>query len=440
MKEVNIITAADNAELNLNLSKLLFASGYCVREAKNRDTLLTKIKREKPDLVIIGSTKEDGNGLDQIQNIHQYDASIPLIFVTKHSSERQAIHALRAGVSDYFKIPFSSREFQKRIQCIVTSRLGNPRYGEFDVSIIGDSQKMRRLKAYISKVAKTDSTVFICGETGTGKELVAQLIHQRSPRSDKPFICLNCAALPENLLESELFGHERGAFTGAISTKCGKFEIASGGSIFLDEISDLSLLAQAKILRVVETKKAFRVGGRNNILMDSRIITATNQDPERLVNEKMFREDLYYRLNVAQVHLPSLRDRREDIPLLINYFVRQFNGVFGTQIKGFSDRANSALMKYHWPGNVRELKNLIEAAYINLPHRKVEFIDLPEIIKQRLKHVENLSENERRNMLQALSETNWNKSRAAEKLQWSRMTLYRKLRKYRIVEQPNDNA
>jgi transcriptional regulator with PAS, ATPase and Fis domain len=301
------------------------------------------------------------------------------------------------------------------------------------MGIIGTGSPMQGIKKYIRKVAETDSTVLINGETGTGKELAAEFIHQLSKRRNKPFVCINCAALPENLLESELFGYERGAFTGAMATRRGKFEIATQGTIFLDEISDLSPHAQAKILRIVETKEAYRLGGHVSISMDSRIIAATNQDPEQLIQENKFRKDLYYRLNVAQVYLPPLRDRRGDIQLLIDYFIRDYNKKFRRNIQAFSKKALDYLLNYDWPGNIRELKNLVEATYINLPLQNIDFIELPDLFIERLRKYSTTPECEREQLLSALTATNWNKSKAAEKLNWSRMTLYRKLRKYELL-------
>jgi transcriptional regulator with PAS, ATPase and Fis domain len=291
---------------------------------------------------------------------------------------------------------------------------------------------MQSIKAHLLKIAVTDSTVFITGETGTGKELVAELIHRHSFGSAKPFVCVNCAALPDNLLESELFGHERGAFTGAIAAQQGKFEMAGGGTIFLDEIGEMNVYAQAKILRVIESKEIYRIGGRKNIPLNIRVIAATNQDPERLVAEEKFRKDLYFRLNVARIHLPPLRDRKEDIPLLLEHYVREMNRRFGRAVEGFTEETLACLLRYDWSGNVRELKNLCEAIFINLPPRMIAFADLPEPYQRRLRQAEGLPQSERDRLLSALFSTNWNVSKASQKLHWSRMTLYRKIAKYHI--------
>jgi transcriptional regulator with PAS, ATPase and Fis domain len=292
---------------------------------------------------------------------------------------------------------------------------------------------MSEIKAYLMKVAPTNCTILISGETGTGKELVAEMIHQHSPRRTKPFVCLNCAALPESLLESELFGYERGAFTGAYFSYSGKFKLAEGGTFFFDEIGEMTHYAQAKILRAIEGKEIYRLGGKKGISTDVRVIAATNQDPERLVSDGKLREDLYHRLNVARVHLPPLRDRKEEILPLLTHYTRVLNRQYGREVIGFTEEALACLLKYNWPGNIRELKNLLEATFINLPSRKIAFMDLPKMFQQKLLELEELPQNERDRLLSALFCCNWNKSKAAQRLNWSRMTLYRKMAKYQIL-------
>jgi transcriptional regulator with PAS, ATPase and Fis domain len=301
--------------------------------------------------------------------------------------------------------------------------------------MIGESRSMQEISFFLSRVAATDSTVLITGETGTGKELVASLIHEKSRRREKPFVCVNCAAMPDTLVESEMFGHERGAFTGAVSARLGKFEVASGGTVFLDEISDMTPFAQAKMLRTIESKEIYRLGGRKVIPLDVRVTAATNRDPEVLVTEGKFREDLYYRLNIARIHLPPLRERKEDIQGLIANGIEKLNHKYKRNIQGLSEEAMLALMRYDWPGNVRELMNLLEATFINLPQKEIAFADLPKLFQQKLKETENVPLHERKHILSALLETKWNKAEAARKLRWSRMTLYRKISRYNIVEQ-----
>jgi transcriptional regulator with PAS, ATPase and Fis domain len=306
--------------------------------------------------------------------------------------------------------------------------------------MIGDSLAIWRLKIYLGKVAMTDSHVLTTGETGTGKELAAQYIHQQSTRRTKPLVSINCAALPDGLLESELFGYERGAFTGAVSSYPGKLKLADGGTVLFDEIGEMSPYAQVKILRVVETKEVYPLGGRRSVPVDIRIIAATNRDLERQMARNEFREDLYFRLNVARIDLPPLRERTDDIPLLIDYFAEKFSTRSGQQFRGFTEKALEVLKAYHWPGNVRELMNLIERIFIDPPDGKIDVSDLPECMRCSPLSRRDAKPQERELLLYTLCQTNWNKSKAADQLHWSRMTLYRKIAKYQIVESPAELA
>jgi transcriptional regulator with PAS, ATPase and Fis domain len=290
---------------------------------------------------------------------------------------------------------------------------------------------MRRIKAYIEKLAAVDSNVLIMGDTGTGKELVSELIHGHSSRRKQPLVCLNCAALPDSLLESEMFGYERGAFTGAHATNAGKLQQADGGTVFFDEIGDMSPSAQAKILKAIEDKNVHRLGSQASIPLDIRIIAATNQTLEEAIAEGRFRKDLYFRLNVHRIHLPPLRERKEDIPLLLEHYLRESNRRSARQVEGFNAEALTKLMTYDWPGNVRELKNLLEVVFLIPPPRYIDLEHLPEPFRSRRPGVE--SPKERDCLLSVLLATNWNKGQAAQKLRWSRMTLYRKLAKYKLA-------
>ncbi len=299
---------------------------------------------------------------------------------------------------------------------------------------------MQAIQAYISKVAATDSHVLITGETGTGKELVATQIHQRSRRWQQPFLCLNCPAIPDSLFESELFGYERGAFTGAVTSNRGAFERAEGGTIFLDEIGDMPLSVQAKLLRVLEEKAVHRLGGQRRIPLNLRIIAATNQDLEQLVAVKQFRSDLYFRLHVASIYLPPLRDRKQDLWPLCDHYIQQWNQERGLEVEGFTDDVFEALLRYEWPGNVRELRNLIEAIFIYCESRAIAFMDLPEPFRRRLGDAGGLPLAERDLLLAALVSTHWNKSQAAQQLHWSRMTVYRKLKQYQLTSSCEPHA
>ena len=301
-------------------------------------------------------------------------------------------------------------------------------------SLIGNSLEIWKLKTYLRKVAMTDSHVLITGETGTGKELAAEYIHQHSTRRAKPLVTINCAALPDGLLESELFGYERGAFTGALSAYAGKLKHADGGTVLFDEIGEMSPYAQAKILRVIESKEVYPLGGRRSIPVNIRIMAATNRDLDREMANAGFRQDLYFRLNVARIKLPPLRQRKEDIPLLIDHFAQKFGAEFGRQIEGFTEEALELLKTSDWPGNIRELMNLIERIFIDPPAGKINVGDLPDSMQFPKPSPYNAIHEERELLLSALSQTNWNKSQAAERLHWSRMTLYRKMAKYHIQE------
>jgi len=303
-------------------------------------------------------------------------------------------------------------------------------------SLLGESGLMRDIRSQLDRIARTASNVLITGETGTGKEVVAQLIHKNSSRSAKPIVCINCAAIPDTLLESELFGYERGAFTGAHTSQQGKLKLAEGGTVFFDEIGDLSLFNQAKVLRVIERREIQRLGSAKPLPIDFRMITATNCEPESLVAEGKFRKDLFFRLNVARINLPPLRERREDILILANFFRETFNLTFGMQTAGFTPIAEAMLLSHAWPGNIRELRNVVEAAFVNL-EPGVKAVNLPVPFCQALTDCRKLqgsglSELDR--ILTALSETHWNKSNAAAKMHWSRMTLYRKMSRYHIPE------
>lgn len=400
---------------------------------------VTAIDRHKPDLVIVDSgTDSDARVLASIGEIKGKSPTLPIFLIARKSTETLAIGALKAGVDDYFKIPFSADDIIAGIHRKMSFHVGREPSCKkevcFSAKMVGSSRAMDDLKGLLERVSMVDSTVLITGETGTGKELAAGLIHANSARVQQSMVSVNCAALPDNLVESELFGYERGAFTGAVAMTRGRFEQAHGGTVFLDEISEMSPFAQAKILRVIEDKQVSHLGGSTPIPLDFRLIAATNQDPELLIEEGTFRDDLFYRLNVARVHMPSLREHRADIPLLVEHGIRRLNRKFCRSVKGLSAEAMDALMRYRWPGNVRELMNLLEATYINMPADRISFADLPPQYRRYLAASRQMPDDERARVLTALMETNWNKSTAAKKLNWSRMTLYRKMTKHRIVE------
>ena len=443
MKKPAIIIFGRDKILRYHLTKKLVHHGFKVYEAPDKCDATAQYHSFQPDLIIVCSFRmEPEDKLNMIKKIRWFDKRIPIILITRFSNESRAIAALRAGASDYFKVPFASEALIQRIfRLLSNSKFETPGDNQSGNNglirrhlMIGESKCMQEIKNYLDKVARADSNVLITGETGTGKELTAELIHIKSPRFTNPFVCINSAALPETLVESELFGYEPGAFTGAITQKPGKFELASGGTVFLDEIGDMNHYAQAKILRSLESKEFFHLGGKRPVSFNARIIAATNKDPVQLIEEKKMREDLYYRLNVARVHLPPLRERKDDIPSLILHAIKRLNNKFDRNVLGLTDDAMANLIRYDWPGNIRELFNLLEVAYINLSARPIDFIGLTESIQKQMKSTRMYTIDERKKIVSTLIETNWNKSTAAQKLNWSRMTLYRKMSKYSIIE------
>lgn len=417
---------------------------WVVIESTNTTTALHSFHSQNPDLLVLGSTQNPGwDSVKIARQIRQKDKRIPLIMVAEQSSEALAIAALKAGVNDYFTPPFTGDELITSIQrCLPDffpsfSPTVSPESSAALIDgqcMIGKSRVIQAVKAYIHQVAVTESTVLITGETGTGKELVAELIHKNSSRYQKPLISINCAAIPDSLLESELFGYARGAFTGANFSKEGKLKRVDGGTVFFDEIGEMSPYAQAKILRTMDSGELQSLGGMGNIPVNLRVIAATNQDLEQLITEEKFRKDLYFRLNVAHIHLPPLRDRKEDIPLLCDHYIRAWNHRCRGQVESFTEEALDYLFRYDWPGNIRELKNVIEASFITLSSQRISFMDLPPLFRQRLQETEALPHSERDRILASLFSTKWNRSKAAQKLCWSRMTLYRKMIKYQIEE------
>jgi DNA-binding NtrC family response regulator len=379
-------------------------------------------------VVIMNADRSAGVGF--VRRFRSRKPEVPIIIVTSNSTEELAIDALRAGASEYLRYPT-----EETITNAVLSLL--PRFDAKEpeaASIVGNSPAIQNIKDYIPKIASADSNVLITGETGTGKELVARLIHQRSRRAKHPLVCINCAAIPENLLESELFGHERGAFTGAETAAIGQLEHANGGTVFFDEIGEMSLLAQAKILRVIEDRRIQRVGSRKSVDLDVRILAATNRDLDSLAMENQFRKDLYFRLNVTRIHLPPLRDRKADIPVLVRHYMDEFNESFRASVSSMGEGVMEKLLQYAWPGNVRELKNVLEAVFVSRPMCKITFTDLPEWFRIHSSHHPQTPLSEPDRLIAALEEVNWNKSKAANKLSWSRMTLYRKMAKYHLKD------
>ena len=442
-----------SASLRCSFSSLLVSLGFRASSVAGISEVEAFGRTSQPDLVVLGPGSVTPDTLGGVAfELRNRLRQVPLLLIARDSSEELAIAALRAGINEYVKFPTTGEELAQAVMRCLPS--GSREHAErkpgavhfstvaassvaaeekIQEKIIGESALIREVKDRLAKVASSNSNVLVTGETGTGKELVAELLHENGPRHTKPFVAINCAAIPDSLLESELFGYEKGAFTGAQHNKPGRLKAADGGTVFLDEIGEMSSYAQAKILRMIEGKEVQRLGRDGGVGVDIRIVAATNMDLESMVKEDKFRKDLFYRLNVARVHLPPLRERKEDLQLLVQHYIRYFNQRFGRAVLGLCDEAMDCLLAYDWPGNVRELKNLIEAIFVELPVGETSVSHVPIQVRERCAAVRSAVSDERSRLLWALSSTNWNKSKAAGKLNWSRMTLYRKMARYNIV-------
>ena len=407
------------------------------------EAALEYLSGAQPEVVITDLRMDGMSGLDLLEKIGAAYPAIEVIMMTAYATQKTAVEALHKGANDYLIKPFEMDELVLRIRRIFEQKAllaenrrlkDSGREGPISFpNMIGKSSAMQKIYRLIEKGSENEATVLVRGESGTGKELVAQAIHGSSSRTGKPFVTVNCAALPENLLESELFGYEKGAFTGATQRRLGKFEQAHGGSIFLDEIGDMSLSTQAKLLRVLQNKEIYRLGGNERIVVDVRIISATHQHLEEMVEAGSFRNDLYYRLNVFPIHLPPLRERKEDIPELVHHFVASSDAA------GVERRALAQLMDYHWPGNVRELQNAIERAAI-ICEGLIRTGDLPATIRQAAPQNSGdfeipeeglqLDDFEKELILQAIRKAGGNKTRAAELLGITRRRLYSMMERF----------
>jgi DNA-binding NtrC family response regulator len=390
-------------------------------------------------LIVLNGAQEFCQGFFQsFHELRARQAAPPLLVVARDSSEAFAVASLRAGAEEYLREPLDLAAFAQAIsrwvpECTAAAP-PEPALQGGEV-LVGGSLMMQGVRGHIRRIGATDCNVLITGETGTGKELVAQLIHQNSARREHPLISINCAAIPDSLLESELFGYERGAFTGASLTNQGKLMTANRGTVFFDEIGDMSRYAQAKILRTIETKEVQRLGSTRNYNTDIRILAATHHNLDDLASAETFRRDLYFRLNVGRIHLPPLRERKPDIADLVKRMVLDLNKRLGRRIEGATCAALRVLTQYDWPGNVRELKNVIERIFIAREDGSIGVDDLARVLPQREQPNTTGQNQELSCLKEALVTCHGNKSKAAEKLNWSRMTLYRKLAKYGMSEQ-----
>lgn len=452
MPQKKLMIVDDEIGIQNLLRRVLKSEGYDIRTADNGEAAIVLAQEDLPDLVLCDIIMPGKDGIATLAELKKLSPRIEVIMLTAHSTVENAVAAMKLGAADYLTKPFDVEELKvviekalgvaelKRENTALREEIGL-KYG-ID-HIVGKHPRMREIFEFIKTVASTPSTVLIHGESGTGKELIAGAIHYHSPRRNKPFVKVNCAAISEELLESELFGHEKGAFTGAIRTSEGKFVLADGGSILLDEVSEMSPKLQAKLLRVLQEKEIDKVGGREPIKVDVRVMATTNRNLPEEIEKGRFREDLYYRLNVVTIAFPPLRERKSDIPELCRFFINKYNREMNRKIQGLSREAEQALLGYHWPGNVRQLENCIEravvlcqAAAIGLEHLSPELSQAPHPKeKEKAAGIQagmTVAEMEKQLILETLKLTDNNRTRAAELLGISIRTLRNKLNEYRV--------
>ena len=445
-----ILVIDDEKNIREGLQIALEDEGYEVLTAEDGTSGLHTALSEAIDLIITDLRMPGTSGQEVLQKVTGQTPGVPVIVLTGHGTVETAVDAMRMGAYDFLTKPLDlerlsllvKRALQTRELVLQHRELVEQMQSEKAFEhIIGKSAAMEHVFEMVRKVAPSRASVLITGESGVGKELIASAIHQLSPRKQQHYIKVHCAALAESLLESELFGHEKGAYTGAVSQKRGRFELADGGSIFLDEIGEINQTLQIKILRVLQEKQFERVGGEKTITVDTRLITATNRDLEAEVAKGAFRNDLYYRLNVVHIHVPPLRERKEDIPLMIAAFVQEFAAENGKQISSIEPKARAALYAYEWPGNIRQLRNCLESAVVMSSDATIRFSDLPEPVRNAEQSTaisiqigSTMKEAERQIILETLSAYNANKSKTADVLGIGRKTLHRKLEEYALEQ------
>jgi DNA-binding NtrC family response regulator len=459
MERKSILIVEDEKSTRDTMFDLLSEAGYEVHGAEDGEEAIEMVNKYSFNLVITDLKMPKGDGLQVLEQVKKIDSQTIVIICTGYGTVDTAVRAMRLGAYDYITKPIKAEE----MKLVVQKALDYQRLQAENVllqkqlkakyrfkNLIGDSDIMQQTFQFIEKIAMTNSTVLVYGESGTGKELVARAIHYNSDRRNEPMVPVNCGAIPEDLLESELFGYEKGAFTGALKTRIGRFELANGGTVFLDEIGDMSPALQVKILRVLQEHEFERVGGVKSIKVDIRVIAATHRDLEKAVDQGVFREDLFYRLNVIPITIPPLRERKSDIPLLIHHFIEKYNRGKKQNMKGISPEAIKYFMRYTWPGNVRELENIIERLVILKGEGILEPEDLPEKLlgtgwEDRVPSIDipdsgisfntAVSEFEKELILRALNKTNWVKNRAAKLLQLKRTTLVEKMKKIQLTRE-----
>ncbi|MQL51329.1 response regulator [Desulfofundulus thermobenzoicus] len=450
-----VLVVDDEASVREALTDVLETAGYRVETAAGGREGLEKIEKLSPDAVLMDIRMPGMDGIQVLEQARQKNQQVPIILITAYGSTETTIRAMKLGAFDYITKPFKLDELLAIVEKAVSTHdlakkvnAGKPEKDGLELEeeiMIGQSPAIQAVYKAIGRIVDSNVTVLIRGESGTGKELVARAIHLNSPRRDKPFIKINCASIPETLLESELLGYEKGAFTGAGNRKPGKFELAHQGTIFLDEIGEMSPATQAKLLRVLQEKEFERVGGTETIKVDVRILAATNKNLEQSIQEGNFREDLFFRLNVVEIWVPPLRERKEDIPALAEFFLKKSAREFNKNVTGFSPQAMQLLMGYHWPGNIRELKNVCERAVLMAVGPVITTEEIPLSIRasreeislrperQDMSFKEIIADVERQVILNVLKEHNWNRSAAAQALKMSRSSLYAKMRELGII-------
>lgn len=441
-KKEKILIVDDEEIMRTSLTEWLREDGYETVAVDSGKKAIEEVKKEKFSAALVDLKMPEMDGIQTMREIKKIQKTLPVIIITAYATVDTAVQAIKEGAYDYLPKPFNPDEItllikkivehQKLLQENIFLRKELKKSFQFQ-DILGKSDKMQKIFNFIKSIAETKSTILIYGETGTGKELVARAIHNLS-RKKTPFIPISCASLPETLLEAELFGYEKGAFTDAKERKLGKLELANGGTLFLDEIGDISLKTQVALLRFLQEKEFRRLGGEELIKVDVRVIAATNKDLKKLTEEGKFREDLYYRLNVINITLPPLRERKEDIPLLVEHFLEKYNIENNKQIERVSEEVMNILTEYHWPGNVRELENIIERAVVVCKTNLITVDDLPDYLKEKeskiLREDITLEEMEREYIKKILKKYNFNIQKSAEILGIDRATLYRKMEKY----------
>jgi DNA-binding NtrC family response regulator len=435
--------------------EVILEDDYQVLAAENGREALEIFRKESIDLILLDVHMPDMDGLAVLRKIKEQDEEIDVIMVSALNQARKAVDAIKLGAYDYITKPYEPEDILSTVNRVISKQ---KLYKELDFlrreveesrgfdQIVSQTKTMQEIFQLIKKVAYTSTNIMITGESGTGKELIARSIHRQGNRRDGPFVAINCAAIPSELMESEMFGHEKGAFTGAHIRTIGKFEYANGGTLFLDEISVLRSDLQAKLLRVLQEREIERIGSNKPIKVDIQVISATNTNLEDAVIQGKFRQDLYFRINVVPISIPPLRERREDIPLLAKHFLNKFNTAFNKKIPGFTEKAMDALTKYHWPGNIRELENLIERIVVLLAgNEAIDLKDIPlEILMDSDQDIQDLEPEkrglmkireaiEKRIILNVLEATKWNQTEAAKILKVNRNTLIQKAKQFGIL-------